>query len=118
MDVRGSLQLGRGAVEEGEGEEAGAGQIGLGGLAPSQPGERECRQIQLILILRLASFCTTCRLFFLGPLLWYETRTIWTDMFESSLSHVKWIVNKKSEYTIGRPYRSCIFSYNISFLLR
>ena len=43
MDVRGSLQLGRGAVEEGEGEEAGAGQIGLGGLAPSQPGEGECR---------------------------------------------------------------------------
>ena len=114
MDVRGSLQLGRGVVAEGEGGGAGAVQIGLGGLAPSQPGERECRQIQLIscLTMRLASFCTTCRLFFLCPLLWYETRTIWTDMFESSLSHVKWIVNKKSEYTIGRPYRSCIFSYN------
>ena len=43
MDVRGSLQLGRGEVAEGEGGGAGAGQIGLGGLAPSQPGERECR---------------------------------------------------------------------------
>ena len=40
MDVRGSLQLGRGAVAEGEGGGAGAGQIGLGGLAPSQPGEK------------------------------------------------------------------------------
>jgi len=37
MDVRGSLQLGRGVVGEGEGGGAGAGQIGLGGLAPSQP---------------------------------------------------------------------------------
>ena len=114
MDVRGSLQLGRGVVEEGEGGGAGAGQIGLGGLAPSQPGERECRQIQLIscMIMRLALYYRTCRLFFLGPILWCETRTIWTDMFEGSLSHVKWIVNKKSEYTLGRPYRSCIFSYS------
>ena len=56
--MRGSLQLGRGVVEEGEGGGAGAGQIGLGGLAPSQPGERECRQIQLIsyMIIRLATF--------------------------------------------------------------
>ena len=76
MDVRGSLQLGRGEVAEGEGGGAGAGQIGLGGLAPSQPGERECRQIQLIscLIMRLALYYGICRLFFLGPLLWYEPR--------------------------------------------
>jgi len=37
MDVRGSLQLGRGVVAEGEGGGAGAEQIWLGGLAPSQP---------------------------------------------------------------------------------